>query len=152
MLPEAKEMLPLGTDEKQLAVALGRRLAEVCIETGAMSTAFADGVSQPARDDSCFVSPGSYGLAPLRPGGSMLALKALPLLLPLRGILHGRRYTYQWTSLLVLLYLAEGLVRSHHDLGLSQWLAMAEISPGNDAVRRLPRPCSRYCTLASDQS
>ncbi len=65
-------------------------------------------------------------LAPLRPGGSMLALKALPLLLPLRGILNGRRYTYQWLSLLVLLYLAEGLVRAITDQGSSQWLAMTE--------------------------
>lgn len=65
-------------------------------------------------------------LAPLRPGGSMLALKALPLLLPLRGILHGRRYTHQWTSLLVLLYLAEGTTRSITDQGSSQLLAVAE--------------------------
>lgn len=65
-------------------------------------------------------------LAPLRPGGSMLALKVLPLLPPLRGILHGRRYTHQWVSLLVLLYLAEGAVRSMSDHGTSQVLAMAE--------------------------
>lgn len=65
-------------------------------------------------------------LAPLRPGGSMLVLKVLPLLPALRGILHGRRYTYQWMSLLVLLYLAEGLVRSLSDQGASRWLAMAE--------------------------
>ena len=32
-------------------------------------------------------------LAPLRPGGSWLILKAVPLLLPLHGIIHGRRYT-----------------------------------------------------------
>ncbi|MGH8629456.1 MAG: DUF2069 domain-containing protein, partial [Burkholderiales bacterium] len=41
-------------------------------------------------------------LAPLRPGGSWLVLKALPLLLPLLGVLNGRRYTYQWASMLVL--------------------------------------------------
>jgi uncharacterized membrane protein len=65
-------------------------------------------------------------LAPLRPGGSMLALKALPLLLPLRGILHGKRYTYQWVSLFILLYLAEGAVRAMSDQGISQILATAE--------------------------
>ncbi len=65
-------------------------------------------------------------LAPLRPGGSMLVLKALPLLLPLRGILHGRRYTYQWVSLFVLFYLAEGVVRAMSDQGAGRWLAMAE--------------------------
>lgn len=65
-------------------------------------------------------------LAPLRPGGSMLALKALPLLLPLRGILHGKRYTHQWTSMLALAYVTEGLVRATSDQGASQVLAMAE--------------------------
>ncbi|MDK9704045.1 MAG: DUF2069 domain-containing protein [Sulfuritalea sp.] len=65
-------------------------------------------------------------LAPLRPGGSMLALKALPLLLPLFGILRGKRYTHQWTSMLALAYLTEGLVRAASDQGASQTLAMAE--------------------------
>ena len=40
-------------------------------------------------------------LAPLRPGGSWLALKALPLLAPLFGLLRGRRYTHQWATLLI---------------------------------------------------
>lgn len=65
-------------------------------------------------------------LAPLRPGGSMLALKALPLLLPLFGILRGKRYTHQWTSMLALAYLTEGLVRAASDQGPSQSLAMVE--------------------------
>lgn len=65
-------------------------------------------------------------LAPLRPGGSMLALKAMPLLLPLFGILREIRYTHQWTSMLALAYLAEGLVRAASDLGASQMLAVAE--------------------------
>lgn len=65
-------------------------------------------------------------LAPLRPGGSMLALKALPLLLPLFGILRGKRYTHQWTSMLALAYVTEGLVRAMSDQGMSQWLAVAE--------------------------
>ncbi|MEY2631984.1 MAG: hypothetical protein RIR00_638 [Pseudomonadota bacterium] len=64
--------------------------------------------------------------APLKPGGSWLALKAVFLLLPLRGILHGRRYTYQWSSLFLLLYLMEGLVRASSDQGLSQQLALVE--------------------------
>jgi uncharacterized membrane protein len=66
-------------------------------------------------------------LAPLRPGGSYLALKALPLALPLMGILEGKRRTYQWSSMLVLAYLAEGVVRAWSERGLSQWLAGAEI-------------------------
>ena len=66
-------------------------------------------------------------LAPLRPGGSMLVLKALPLLFPLFGILRGKRYTHQWTSLLSLIYVAEGAVRAFSDQGASQALAMAEV-------------------------
>jgi uncharacterized membrane protein len=65
-------------------------------------------------------------LAPLRAGGSMLALKALPLLLPLFGILHGRRYTYQWASMLILLYFVEGAVRATTESGPAQWAALAE--------------------------
>ena len=65
-------------------------------------------------------------LAPLRPGGSLVALKALPLALPLAGILHGRRYTDQWASLLILAYFAEGLTRAWAERGLSQSLALAE--------------------------
>ena len=66
-------------------------------------------------------------LAPLRPGGSVLALKALPLALPLSGILKGRRYTYQWSSMLILAYLAEGVTRAWSDSGTSQKLAILEI-------------------------
>jgi uncharacterized membrane protein len=65
-------------------------------------------------------------LAPLRPGGSMLVLKALPLLAPLFGILRGKRYTYQWTSLLSLVYLTEGVVRGTSDTGAGQWLGLLE--------------------------
>ena len=66
-------------------------------------------------------------LAPIRPGGSSLALKALPLLLPLMGILKGRRYTYQWAPMLVLAYFTEGVVRAWSDRGLSAWLGGAEV-------------------------
>ena len=66
-------------------------------------------------------------LAPIQPGGSWLALKCLPLLAPLFGILRGRRYTYQWASLLILLYFTEGIVRASTESGASQWLALAEI-------------------------
>lgn len=66
-------------------------------------------------------------LAPLRPGGSMLVLKALPLLLPLFGILRGKRYTYQWSSMFILLYVAEGSTRLMTDKGLSATLAGIEL-------------------------
>lgn len=54
-------------------------------------------------------------LAPVRPGGSWLLLKALPLAFPLRGLLRGNLYTYQWASMLVLLYVMEGAVRVMSD-------------------------------------
>jgi uncharacterized membrane protein len=66
-------------------------------------------------------------LAPLRPGGSLVALKALPLAAPLTGLLAGRRYTYQWASLLILAYFAEGATRAWSDSGLSRAAAWAEI-------------------------
>lgn len=67
-------------------------------------------------------------LAPVQPGGSWLALKSLPLLAPLFGILHGRRYTFQWASMLILLYLCEGLTRAGSDTGAGQWLAAGEVA------------------------
>ena len=66
-------------------------------------------------------------LAPLRPGGSWLALKALPLALPLAGLLKRRRYTYRWVSLLVWLYFTEGVVRAWSDPPPGNWLAGIEI-------------------------
>jgi uncharacterized membrane protein len=66
-------------------------------------------------------------LAPIQPGGSALVFKVLPLLGALFGILNGKRYTYKWSSLLILLYFAEGLVRSTSDQGMSQWLAIVEV-------------------------
>jgi len=65
-------------------------------------------------------------LAPLRPGGSLLALKVLPLLAPLFGILRGRAYTFQWASMLVLAYFAEGVVRGWSEHGLSAQLALMQ--------------------------
>lgn len=66
-------------------------------------------------------------LAPLKPGGSLLLLKAVPLLLPLFGILRGKRYTYQWASMFILLYFTEGVVRAWSDVGMSAQLALLEV-------------------------
>ena len=66
-------------------------------------------------------------LAPLRPGGSLVALKALPLAAPLAGIARGRRYTYQWSSLLILAYVAEGATRAWAESGVSRNLALLEV-------------------------
>ncbi|VTU38919.1 putative membrane protein [Variovorax sp. PBS-H4] len=67
-------------------------------------------------------------LAPLRPGGSWLALKVLPLVVPLAGLLKNRMYTYRWVSLLVWLYFTEGVVRAWSDLdGTGRALALGEV-------------------------
>jgi uncharacterized membrane protein len=65
-------------------------------------------------------------LAPLRPGGSLLALKVLPLLAPLFGVLHGKAYTHKWAAMLILAYFAEGVVRAWSEHGLSAQLALAQ--------------------------
>ncbi len=67
-------------------------------------------------------------LAPLRAGGSWLVLKVLPLLWPLFGVLRGRRYTFQWASMLIWAYAAEGATRAYTDSGLSATLAGAELA------------------------
>jgi len=64
-------------------------------------------------------------ISPLRPEGSWLILKALPLLLPMRGIWKGNVYTMQWASMLILLYITEGLVRISES-GWNFYLAILE--------------------------
>ena len=66
-------------------------------------------------------------LAPLRPGGSWMVIKALPLFAPLAGTLRRNVYTMQWASMLVLLYFAEGVVRTWSERGMSQAMAALEI-------------------------
>ena len=67
-------------------------------------------------------------LAPVRHGGSWLAIKVLPLCFPLAGLLRNRMYTYRWVSLVVWIYFTEGVVRAWSDRGLSARLALIEIA------------------------
>ena len=67
-------------------------------------------------------------LAPVRTGGSSLVLKGLALLLPLFGVLRGKRYTYQWSSMLIFAYFTEGVVRAWSEHGVGRALALAEIA------------------------
>lgn len=67
-------------------------------------------------------------LAPIRPGGSWLALKVLPLCIPLAGILKNKLYTYRWVSLLVWLYFMEGAVRAWSDKPPGNLLALIEVA------------------------
>jgi uncharacterized membrane protein len=94
-----------------------------------------------------------WRLAPLRPGGSALVLKALPLAAALPGVLRRRLYTLQWASMLVLLYFAEGIVRGMTDPApgnLLGWVevalalvffgcALAYVAPFKRAARRAKR-------------
>jgi uncharacterized membrane protein len=61
-------------------------------------------------------------------GQGTLALKVVPLLLPLPGLWRMRLYTYRWLSLLVWLYVAEGVVRAASDHGIGASLAAAEVA------------------------
>jgi uncharacterized membrane protein len=65
--------------------------------------------------------------APLRPGGSWLALKALPLCIPLAGLLKNKMYTYRWLSLMVWVYFTEGVVRATSDRAPSLYFAALEV-------------------------
>jgi uncharacterized membrane protein len=67
-------------------------------------------------------------LSPLRPGGSWLALKVLPLCLPLAGLLKNKMYTYRWVSLVVWLYFIEGVVRAWGDRPPGNYLALVEVA------------------------
>ena len=64
--------------------------------------------------------------APLRPGGSWLALKALPLAIALPGLARANARTYRWGSMLILAYLCEGSVRMLSDRGMGAQLALIE--------------------------
>jgi uncharacterized membrane protein len=81
---------------------------------------------------SCFIGLVLLGLAwelwlaPLRPGGSWLALKVLPLVLALPALWRSNLRSFQWWSMLVLIYLTEGLVRWASDPGLGALLGGIE--------------------------
>jgi uncharacterized membrane protein len=64
-------------------------------------------------------------IAPLRPGGSWMVLKGLPLLLAIPGIWKAKNYTMQWASMLILIYMTEGLVRLFES-GANFWMALLE--------------------------
>ena len=64
--------------------------------------------------------------APLRPGGSWMVLKVLPLCIPVAGLLRRRMYTYRWVSLLVWPYFIEGVVRATSERGPAVPLAVLE--------------------------
>jgi len=65
-------------------------------------------------------------LSPLRPHGSWMALKFIPLGLMLPGLYQGKNYHSQATSMIILLYFLEGFTRLFES-GLNWMLASIEI-------------------------
>jgi uncharacterized membrane protein len=60
-------------------------------------------------------------------GSGTLAVKVLPLVPCVLGLLRHRMVTYRWLALLVWLYFMEGVVRATTEQGWSRTLAVAEI-------------------------
>jgi len=70
-----------------------------------------------------------YGwLAPpeLLPRAIVLLVLVSPMLVPLRGMLHLRPYTYAWGSFLALFYFAHGTVEAYSN-PIARWYALLEI-------------------------
>lgn len=63
---------------------------------------------------------------PQVPKSIALAIGLLPLLLPLRGMLHGRVYTHSWAGFLALPYFAFGVDTAIHRTE-KPWLGMVLI-------------------------
>ena len=64
---------------------------------------------------------------PLQAQGSLMVVKSAVLLIPLFGILKKNRYTYQWSSMFILLFFIEGVVRFYSENGVSQSIALYQI-------------------------
>lgn len=60
-------------------------------------------------------------------GRGTLAVKVAPLLFAPLGLWRLRMYTYRWLSLLVWLYVTEGLVRAGSETGWGARLAVGEV-------------------------
>ncbi|MBO7080768.1 MAG: DUF2069 domain-containing protein [Neisseriaceae bacterium] len=68
-----------------------------------------------------------WKIAPIRENGSWLLLKVLPLCIPFSGCLKGKKYTFQYSTLLIVFYLLEGVMRLTDRLLASQICAALEM-------------------------
>lgn len=59
-------------------------------------------------------------------GSGTWAIKVVPLLLCIAGLLRHRMYTYRWLSLLLWLYFGEGVLRATTESGVSMMLAIGQ--------------------------
>lgn len=61
------------------------------------------------------------------PRSLVLAALAIPLLFPLRGLIHGKRYTHQWVGFLSLLYFMIGVDVWYNQSGAEGYLGMGMV-------------------------
>lgn len=68
-----------------------------------------------------------YGwLAPSQwfPRTLVLMVLVAPMLLPLRGLLHGKPYTYAWSGFLALVYFTHGVVEAYSNTAVRPYALM----------------------------
>ena len=65
--------------------------------------------------------------SPLQTSYVLMLIKLISLALPLRGILLGRIYTYQYCSMLILLPFMEGVMRLWDAVAWSAWFAGVQV-------------------------
>lgn len=61
------------------------------------------------------------------PRSLILAALTIPLLFPLRGIIHARRYTHQWIGFLSMLYFVIGVDVWYNQQAIEQLLGMSMV-------------------------
>ena len=68
-------------------------------------------------------------IAPLTrfPKSLVLLVLVVPLLFPLRGLLHGRKYTFAWSCFLALLYFTHGVMEAYSD-AITRPLGLLEVT------------------------
>ncbi len=62
------------------------------------------------------------------PPALVLIALVLPLLIPLRGILHGRLYTHAWVSMLALGYFAIAVDIAYNRSGVERWIGLIMVA------------------------
>ena len=67
------------------------------------------------------------GFNPIHSKTTWMVLKSAILLVPLVGILKKDRYTFQWSSMLIMIFFIEGVVRFYSEGGISQSIALCQI-------------------------
>jgi len=60
------------------------------------------------------------------PVALILLITLVPLLFPLRGLLHGRKYTFAWSCFLALLYFTHGVMEAYSS-AVTRQLGLVEV-------------------------